>query len=135
MFKACSFMKAFVFLLMMLSAVTCLAQDQWVAPESAKTINNPYEGNTIAAQKGQQLYSKLCWTCHGKQGLGDGPAGKSLKPKPKSLASIYVQNQTDGELFWKLSNGKGMMVPYKHSLSEEQRWQLINYIRSLGGSL
>ena len=135
MFEVCPFMKAFISLMLMLSAVTCFAQDQWVAPESAKTITNPYEGNTIAAQKGQQLYSKLCWTCHGKQGLGDGPAVKNLKPKPKSLASTDVQNQTDGELFWKLSNGKGMMVPYKHSLSEEQRWQLINYIRSLGGSL
>jgi hypothetical protein len=39
--------------------------------------------------------------------------------------------QSDGELFWKLSNGKGMMVPYKHSLNEEMRWQLINYIRTL----
>ena len=124
-------MNTFVFLLLMLLCGPILAQEQWVAPESAKTIKNPYEGNTIAAQKGQQLYSKLCWTCHGKQGLGDGPAGKSLKPKPKSLASSDVQNQSDGELFWKLSNGKGMMVPYKHSLSEEQRWQLINYIRSL----
>lgn len=107
------------------------SQEKWVAPKSAKDIENPYKGNMIAAQKGQQLYSKLCWTCHGKKGLGDGPAGKNLNPRPKSFASTEVQEQTDGELFWKLSNGKGMMVPYKHSLSEEKRWQLINYIRSL----
>ncbi len=124
-------MRPFFIILFMWFALVCYSQDQWKAPESAKEIENPYQGNSIAEQKGKQLYSKLCWTCHGKQGLGDGPAGKNLKPKPKSFASKDVQNQSDGELFWKLSNGKGMMVPYKHSLSEEKRWQLINYIRTL----
>ena len=55
----------------------------------------------------------------------------NLKPKPNSFSSADLQKQSDGELFWKLSTGKGMMVPYKHSLSEEKRWQLINYIRTL----
>jgi len=122
-----------VFVILVLFFVTHLgnAQNAWVAPEEAKTIVNPYEGNTIAAQKGEKLYSKLCWTCHGKTGLGDGPAGAGLNPKPISFADAKVQSQTDGELFWKLSNGKGMMVPYKHSLDKEKRWQLINYIRTL----
>jgi SNF family Na+-dependent transporter len=62
---------------------------------------------------------------------GDGPAAANLNPKPKDFSSVELQKQTDGELFWKLSNGKGMMVPYKHSLNEEKRWQLINYIRTL----
>lgn len=106
-------------------------QEEWLAPESSKSIINPYSENQIATQKGAQLFSKLCWTCHGKTGKGDGPAGKSLKPKPKNFALEKVQSQTDGEIFWKLSNGKGMMIPYKHSLSEDQRWQLINFIRTL----
>ena len=58
-----------------------------MAPESAKTINNPYEGNTIAAQRSTAVF-KVVLDKNGKQGLGDGPAEKSLKPKPKSLASI-----------------------------------------------
>ncbi len=106
-------------------------QEEWLAPESAKVVVNPYSENQIATQKGTQLFSKLCWTCHGKNGQGDGPAGKNLKPKPKNFSLESVQSQTDGELFWKLSNGKGMMIPYKHSLSEDQRWQLINFIRTL----
>jgi mono/diheme cytochrome c family protein len=107
------------------------AQEKWVAPESSKKIVNPYQDNGIATQKGQMLYSKLCWTCHGKKGLGDGPAGSQLNPKPKNFALSEIQQQSDGELFWKLSNGKGSMLPYKHSLGEEERWQLINYIRTL----
>lgn len=124
-------MRVFAILILFLVASFGYAQENWTAPEESKKIVNPYEGNTIAAQKGQKLYSKLCWTCHGKNGLGDGPAGAGLNPKPKSFADKDVQIQSDGELFWKLSNGKGMMVPYKHSLNEEMRWQLINYIRTL----
>lgn len=124
-------MRVFAILILFLVASSSYAQENWTAPEKSKKIVNPYEGNQIAAQKGQKLYSKLCWTCHGKNGLGDGPAGAGLNPKPKSFADKDVQMQSDGELFWKLSNGKGVMVPYKHSLNEEMRWQLINYIRTL----
>tara|TARA_B100001063_G_scaffold226334_1_gene235854 strand:- start:139 stop:522 length:384 start_codon:yes stop_codon:yes gene_type:complete len=118
-------------LIFTLCVLCSFAQDSWQAPESAKDIKNPYSGNVIAAQKGEQLYSKLCWTCHGKNGKGEGPAAANLNPKPKNFSSVELQKQTDGELFWKLSNGKGMMVPYKHSLNEEKRWQLVNYIRTL----
>ena len=121
----------FFLLLSVMLASSSVAQDEWIAPKSSKETLNPYKDNEIAKQKGEMLYNKLCWTCHGRGGLGDGPAGKGLKPKPKSFVSADVQKQTDGELFWKLSNGKGMMMPYKHSLKESQRWQLINYIRSL----
>ena len=118
-------------LIFTLCVLCSFAQDSWQAPESAKDIKNPYSGNVIAAQKGEQLYSKLCWTCHGKNGKGEGPAAANLNPKPKNFSSVELQKQTDGELFWKLSNGKGMMVPYKHSLNKEKRWQLVNYIRTL----
>jgi len=124
-------MRLFLVFSFVLFEFSSFAQDWWRAPKSAKEINNPYAGNKIAAQKGQALYSKLCWTCHGKTGKGDGPAAANLKPKPKDFSSADLQKQTDGELFWKLSNGKGMMVPYKHSLNDEKRWQLINYIRTL----
>ena len=106
------------------------AQDVWLVPVEAKEIVNPFSGNQIAAQKGGMLFQKLCWTCHGKTGLGDGPAGKNLNPQPRNFKLESVQGQSDGELFWKISNGKGMMLPYKHSLNEEQRWQLVNFIRS-----
>ena len=123
-------MKRIILSIICLYSINVCAQSSWVAPEKAREIINPYEGNKIAAQKGAMLYQKLCWTCHGKTGQGDGPAGKSLKPKPKNFSMSEVQEQTDGELFWKISNGNGMMVPYKHSLSEEQRWQLVNFIRT-----
>ena len=123
-------MKRYILLCLCLISFSVFAQDNWVAPLEAKEIVNPYNGNQIAAQKGGVLFQKLCWTCHGKSGLGDGPAGKNLNPQPKNFRLNSVQDQSDGELYWKISNGKGMMLPYKHSLNEEQRWQLVNYIRS-----
>ena len=124
-------MKRYILLCLCLMGFDVFAQDNWVAPFEAREIVNPYVGNQIAAQKGGVLFQKLCWTCHGKTGLGDGPAGKNLNPQPKNFNLEIIQSQSDGELFWKISNGKGMMLPYKHSLSEEQRWQLVNFIRSL----
>ena len=123
-------MKQYVLLCLCLISCGAFAQDNWVAPLEAKEVVNPYSGNQIAAQKGAILFQKLCWTCHGKTGLGDGPAGKNLNPQPRNFTLESVQGQSDGELFWKISNGKGMMLPYKHSLNEEQRWQLVNFIRS-----
>jgi mono/diheme cytochrome c family protein len=125
-------MKKYCFILILLAlANASYGQTEWVVPESEKSVVNPYAENQIATQKGAQLFSKLCWTCHGKTGQGDGPAGANLMPKPKNFSLESVQNQTDGELYWKLSNGNGMMIPYKHSLSKEQLWQLVNFIRTL----
>lgn len=123
-------MKFFTLIGLLLCSFGVFAQDNWVVPESAKGVVNVYSENEIATQKGAKLYQKLCWTCHGKTGQGDGPAGSGLNPKPRNFSLTEVQDQSDGELFWKLSNGRGMMIPYKHSLSEDQRWQLINFIRT-----
>lgn len=122
-------LKLGVFVVGSLFWVNLWAQD-WVAPESNKDVLNPFVENIIATKKGEALFGKLCWTCHGKTGGGDGPAAAGLRPKPENLSLAIVQEQKDGELFWKISNGNGMMAPYKHSLTERQIWELVNYIRT-----
>ncbi len=72
-----------------------------------------------------------CIACHGPGGKGDGPASKALNPKPADHTSARTQAQTDGELFWKITNGKGMMVGWEKIIKEEDRWHLVNYIRTL----
>ena len=70
-------------------------------------------------------------TCHGASGKGDGAAAAALPPpKPADWTSAKVQAETDGELFWKITNGRGAMPPWKH-LPEKDRWELVNYIRTL----
>ena len=110
------------------------AQGEWKAPADQKNVKNP-----LAAKKSdpklladaKKLAEQNCVTCHGPGGKGDGPAAAALPPpKPADWTSAKVASETDGELFWKMSNGRGAMPPWKH-LPEDQRWSLVNYIRSL----
>jgi mono/diheme cytochrome c family protein len=107
------------------------AQEAWKAPADAKNLNNPQPTTPDSVANGKKLAAKSCASCHGATGKGDGPAAKALKPpKPQDWASSQVKGETDGELFWKTTNGRGTMPPYKH-LPEKDRWDLVNYIRSL----
>jgi len=103
------------------------AQGAWEAPASEKGKKNP-GGN---AANGKKLAETNCVSCHGNSGKGDGPAAAALNPKPADWTSAKVQKETDGELFWKISNGRGPMPPWKH-LSEKDRWDLVTYVKTLG---
>lgn len=107
--------------------------EDWVAPASAKKIQNPVAESKRAssAKAGKKIFKTRCFVCHGNTGKGDGPGGKALNPKPADLTSAKVQKQTDGEIFWKISNGKGAMIKWEGILSEKERWNMVNYVRSL----
>lgn len=107
--------------------------EPWVAPSEAKKISNPTVEARIAssAKKGKVLFKERCVVCHGDAGKGDGPGGKSLDPKPADFTSEKVQKQVDGEIFWKITNGRGAMIKWEPILSERERWDLVNYIRTL----
>ena len=110
---------------------TVSALEPWVAPASAKNRANPYGNNAGAIAAGKKLYLTNCLICHGPTGKGDGPGAAALNPKPANYSDPKVAHETDGELFWKISEGRGLMVSWKATLSEVQRWQLVNYIRSI----
>jgi hypothetical protein len=65
------------------------------------------------------------------KGKGDGMGGAGLTPKPSNLTSDAVQSQTDGAIFWKITEGRTPMASYKASIPEKKRWQLVNYMRTL----
>jgi mono/diheme cytochrome c family protein len=104
--------------------------NSWVAPKEADQITNPLIGNEEATKAGQKLFQQQCVVCHGTSGKGDGAASVALNPEPANFTSKKVQNETDGAIFWKITNGKLPMASYKDLLAEEQRWQLVNYIRT-----
>ncbi len=105
-------------------------KDVWKAPVEADQLINPLKGNADAVKAGKKLYKQQCAICHGDTGKGDGVGGMSLNPKPTNFRSERVQKESDGALFWKITNGNAPMASYKEILSEEQRWQLVNYIRT-----
>ena len=101
----------------------------WVAPERAAKRPNPLPPTADAVQRGHELFRRDCEQCHGKAGHGDGPQAPSLQPQPADLASTRVQSQTDGALFWKMTQGRGMMPGA--TLGERDKWAVINFLRTL----
>ena len=106
-------------------------QNEWTAPPSADKIDNPLKNDNKSSAFGKKIFSQLCAVCHGPKGKGDGMAGAGLTPKPTNLTSDVVQSQSDGAIFWKITKGRAPMASYKDLLPEKQRWQIINYIRTL----
>ena len=121
-----------VWLPVMNTPVAVVAQSsQWVAPAWADTLLNPVKNNPGASEAGKKIFNQLCAICHGSSGKGDGVAGMALNPRPANLISKAVQKQSDGALYWKITTGRPPMASYRESLTEEQRWQVVNYIRQL----
>ncbi len=105
-------------------------QTPWTAPASEKSKKSPIESSKKVAEQGEKVAKVNCVSCHGSKGKGDGAAAVALNPKPADWTSKRVQDESDGELFWKISTGRGAMPSWKH-LPEKDRWALIQYIRTL----
>ncbi|MBI3949810.1 MAG: cytochrome c [Acidobacteria bacterium] len=108
-----------------------VGQSTWTAPAKAKETKNPLKDDKASVAKGQKLFETNCAMCHGKTGAGDGPMAAKLNPKPAHLNKKTLGGQTDGELFWKISEGKPPMPPLKASIAEKDRWAIVNYLRTL----
>jgi mono/diheme cytochrome c family protein len=104
----------------------------WVAPDDAKKVKNPFPSSTETLAAGEQLFTDNCVLCHGEKGVGDGPGAKTIKVKPANFTDPKVQAETDGSLYWKMTNGRGPMPSWKDVLSDQERWELVDYIRKLG---
>ncbi|HEV2057216.1 MAG TPA: cytochrome c [Methylomirabilota bacterium] len=109
-----------------------LAQGAWEAPTMEKAKKNPLPANAATVAQGKKVAEVNCVSCHGAKGKGDGAAAVALNPKPADWTSKRVQAMSDGEIFWKLSTGRGAMPSWKF-LPENDRWAVVRYIRSLGG--
>ncbi len=107
-------------------------QDPWKAPAWADTLKSPFHEEPLTLAQGEELFTLYCSSCHGETGYGDGAAGGALGQKPANFHDTLVKAQSDGSLFWKMSNGRGNMPPFQDVFTAEQRWQLVAYIRHLG---
>ena len=108
----------------------------WEAPARAARKPNPVPADAKSLAQGKQLYVAACLPCHGPAGKGDGPAAATLerngvRVRPGNLSDPKLWEETDGALFWKLTEGKTPMPAWAETLSEEQRWLIVNYIRTL----
>jgi mono/diheme cytochrome c family protein len=105
--------------------------EKWIAPAAEARKKNPVAVSESSLAMGQKIYVKRCLACHGKTGNGDGPDAADLGIHPAKLSDPVIRQETDGELFWKITVGKKPMPNYGTRLSPTDRWNVINYLRSL----
>jgi mono/diheme cytochrome c family protein len=103
----------------------------WEVPAEFKNMKNPVAKGDESNNAGQALYLKNCASCHGKTGLGDGVKARMLKDFPGDFSGAFFQNQTDGEHFFKTKSGRGEMPKYEGKLSDDDIWNIVNYMRTL----
>ena len=102
--------------------------------EAAVALENPVPADAESIARGKVFYDTNCFVCHGSGGLGDGPVGQKFVEKaPVDLNDAYTQDQADGQLFFTLTRGRALMPFYRDALSQEERWDVVNYLRSAFG--
>lgn len=97
----------------------------------AQGIANPVAGAPESLKAGQSVFETYCVMCHGEDGKGSGPVGRYFDPPPADLTAGFMAQISDGQLFVMITNGVGRMPPFQDDLTEEQRWQVVDYLRTL----
>lgn len=105
---------------------------EWVVPDKYENMKNPTDAEEDL-DIGEELYMKHCKSCHGKEGLGDGSKAAEQEGDLGDFSSEEFQAQSDGALFYKTTTGRDDMPNYDKKMPEdEDRWLVVNYMRTLG---
>ena len=103
----------------------------WSVPATAKNLQNPVPATDESITMGMMNYSTRCQNCHGNKGDGKGPRADSLSIAPSDFTDAHAMGLlSDGELFWKISHGRRPMPSFQDKLTERERWQLVDFIRT-----
>ena len=104
----------------------------WVVPDKYIKMANPVKSDAEGLKDGKALWIKHCQSCHGKTGLGDGSKAAQLETAMEDMTTSAVQKQSDGSLFYKISEGRDEMPSFKKKIADEEEiWLLVNYLRTL----
>jgi mono/diheme cytochrome c family protein len=112
-------------------AALAAATTKWDVPASAEARQNPVPADAKAVAAGKSTYDHNCTACHGTLGKGDGPAAPYLQTQPGNLSDPAMWKYSDGNLFYKITEGRSPMPTYRTMLTDEQRWQVVDYVRTL----
>jgi mono/diheme cytochrome c family protein len=134
---------AFALLVLAPAGSQTAPSEHWTAPDTERGKASPVPVTPEGIDRGRHLYREHCATCHGETGKGDGPSSKlhafrTSRP-PHDLTDAGIQTMlADGEIFWKMTagyrrDGKVIMPAYgKLVPSDEDRWRIVQYVRTLG---
>lgn len=122
--------------LSLFSLVKVYGQDKpkgkpWSVPDEAVKMKNPVKADESNLKEGKDLYSQHCKSCHGVKGKGDGTKAAQLEIQCGDFSSDEFSKESDGSIFWKTTEGRKPMPSFNEKLSDQERWLVINYIRTL----
>ncbi len=117
-------------------SVMCFAfmpdKKPWNAPDKAASTPSAVKTSAESVAAGKALFAKHCQSCHGKTGLGDGTKASELKTEPGDFSKAAFQSQSDGSLFYKISEGRDDMPSFKKKMPDANDiWNVVNFVRTL----
>jgi mono/diheme cytochrome c family protein len=113
------------------------SKNTWELPADADKTKNPVQATEESVAKGKELYLERmkgnCIFCHGETGSGNEANLPQLRRKPADLTNKErMTAMTDGEVWWKITKGiRGIMPNGDRRMNEEERWHVVNYVRTL----
>jgi mono/diheme cytochrome c family protein len=106
-------------------------------PAEARKMKAAFPSSPAAIEAGKQLYAKYCRFCHGNTGAGDSTmAPKNMKPS-NLTDTTWTRGSSEGEIFWVIQNGappEYHMKGLKGKITDADTWNLVHFVRSLGGA-
>lgn len=120
---------------LVLMSMTLIKNNQekpWEIPSKYVKMENPYAKASDEDNIGRSLYTKHCKSCHGSKGNGDGTKAASIDTKVPDFANPSFKKETDGSLYYKTIFGRDDMPSFEKKITdEEERWLIVNYIKTL----
>ena len=108
------------------------AEQMFAEPPELPQVSNPIPASPESHARGEKLYDKYCMKCHGVSGGGAGPSAHGFSTNPRQLWAWHnADKAADPYLFWMITNGRTDMPPWGVILSENDRWDLVNYIKTI----
>ena len=129
-------MRKFLFVVLLLVIAGAIAflmwqSRPWTVPESARAMKNPIPASSADLDSIRPVYRDKCSVCHGLTGRGDGHDASLYDPKPTDFTNAQqMSGVTDGELYYKLTEGRRPMPSFKKRLTDEQRWRMVLLMRT-----
>ena len=98
--------------------------------KAGEELSNPLAAEDADDGRAAEMYDIYCRVCHGVAGAGDGSVGLKYNPQPMDLTLPYVQQQTDGQLYYTITHGGVIMPSYRFAMPSEDRWRIVQYLRT-----
>lgn len=124
-------MSSFSGWLVMAAEPVAATQSAWNVPARDAKKKNPIPADEGSRTTGKHVYAGNCQPCHVATGQGNGPIANMQDKPPANLTDAKFAQESDGTLFWKISNGHRPMPKFENTLPDESRWNVVNYLRTL----